>query len=649
MPTQIIDGFRLNAATPIDSRMVTTGQTSRNNLAYKYEGLRVYDLTDKKPYVYIDGAWVAESGSAGGGSGEGAAISGTTGRIVKYDNTYASGATNSAIYDASTSLTSPRIGIGTSAPASGMALHVIGNVQATSFKGNIGAENITSGQLALTRLTTGPASGSYVLKSLNGNVSWVAESATAGTIAVTNETTYTSQAYLVFAKSYGSGGAQLFANDASTSKRIAIKPDTSQILASADTANITRPGYSFVGADTAGLYGVSTEIGLVFSGKKQLSIKDGNHTLYNSSTIAVLTTVSTGVSIGSNNAAAFDLFLKAGTGALATPSISWAGDTSTGIWRSAAGKISVSATGVKVLEIGSQLLVPTGTEALPSLSFIGYTNSGLYRTSTELGLSFNGTKKIYTDGSTLTLSTTTTSISSTTTNVTGTLNVTGITTINNKLNTTALATLASLTVNGPTIISGSNTLNVGGTTTLSTTTTGSLTATGTFRANSISEFNNDVYIKNSSDLTVDRRVYVKDMLNTTYLFQIRDSTVSSAAPVYMGRYQSDQTATGDFWIRVDKSNTSSGVNWDGYWTFNPSGLFTTKKIKIKDVSKTIAFSVSSSSGVTYNHNLGYIPIAVVSCLDGNVNPNITSLTATSIRIYNYNSGGNAAVGTIYLW
>lgn len=390
MAIQIIDGFRLNAATPIDSRMVTTGLTSRNNLAYKYEGLRVYDISEKKPYVYIDGAWKAESGSAAGGSSEGAAISGTTNRIVKYDNAFPSGATNSAIYDASTSLSSPRIGIGTSAPTAGIALDVIGHVRATSFRGNIGAENITSGQLALTRLSTGPLSGSYVLKSLNGNVSWVAESATAGTIAVTNETTYTSQAYLVFAKTWGSGGAQLFANDATATKRIAIKPDTSQILASSATENITKPGYSFVGVDTAGLYGVSTEIGLAFNGKKQLSIKDGNHTLYNSSSSAVLTTVSTGVSIGSNNTTTFDLFLKAGTGALATPNISWAGDTSTGIWRSAAGKISVSAIGVKVLEIGSQLLVPVGSAAAPGLSFLGTTNAGIYQASSKINFSVAG-------------------------------------------------------------------------------------------------------------------------------------------------------------------------------------------------------------------------------------------------------------------
>ena len=68
-----------------------------------------------------------------------------------------------------------------------------------------------------------------------------------------------------------------------------------------------------------------------------------------------------------------------------------------------------------------------------------------------------------------------------------------------------------------------------------------------------------------------------------------------------------------------------------------------------EVATTIAFSVPHGSGVTYNHNLGYIPIANIQCQDGNVNPNITLLSTTQIRIYNFNSGGNTALGTIYLW
>ena len=63
---------------------------------------------------------------------------------------------------------------------------------------------------------------------------------------------------------------------------------------------------------------------------------------------------------------------------------------------------------------------------------------------------------------------------------------------------------------------------------------------------------------------------------------------------------------------------------------------------------TIAINVPASTGVTYNHNLGYVPMPTVVCNDGNVHPNITLLTDTQIRIYN-NPGTSTAVGTIYLW
>ena len=69
MSTQIVDNFQLNVGKPIDSRMVTSGTASRNALKFKYEGLRVYDIINKAPYVYIDSAWQQESSSGGGGGG----------------------------------------------------------------------------------------------------------------------------------------------------------------------------------------------------------------------------------------------------------------------------------------------------------------------------------------------------------------------------------------------------------------------------------------------------------------------------------------------------------------------------------------------------------------------------------------------------
>ena len=96
MSTQIIDNFKVNVSKPIDSRMVTTGSTSRDSIQYKYEGLRVFDTTDKVAYVYLNGAWVSESSASGTNN---IGISGTQYSLL-YFNT-SSTVASSKIYDKS--------------------------------------------------------------------------------------------------------------------------------------------------------------------------------------------------------------------------------------------------------------------------------------------------------------------------------------------------------------------------------------------------------------------------------------------------------------------------------------------------------------------------------------------------------------------
>ena len=60
---QIIDGFTLNNAKPIDDRLVTSGTASRDAIVYKYNGLRIYDIDSKKPYVWDGSAWTSENSS----------------------------------------------------------------------------------------------------------------------------------------------------------------------------------------------------------------------------------------------------------------------------------------------------------------------------------------------------------------------------------------------------------------------------------------------------------------------------------------------------------------------------------------------------------------------------------------------------------
>jgi hypothetical protein len=52
MPIQIIDGFNLGASKPIDSRIVASGSTARDQIKYKYDGLLVVDTKDYKPYIW---------------------------------------------------------------------------------------------------------------------------------------------------------------------------------------------------------------------------------------------------------------------------------------------------------------------------------------------------------------------------------------------------------------------------------------------------------------------------------------------------------------------------------------------------------------------------------------------------------------------
>ena len=69
MAIQIIDGFQVNIASPIDNRIVASGSTARNAIPYKYHGLRVFDISDNIPYVWNGSSWVSENASGIVGSG----------------------------------------------------------------------------------------------------------------------------------------------------------------------------------------------------------------------------------------------------------------------------------------------------------------------------------------------------------------------------------------------------------------------------------------------------------------------------------------------------------------------------------------------------------------------------------------------------
>ena len=269
MPIQSVDNFQINVAKPIDSRMVTSGTVSRDNLAYKYEGLRVYDTENKAPYVWIDGAWKQESSSASGsgsGSGSGTTVgsisSGTNYHLLKYTGT---GTTvgDSVIIDKSSGTTT-NVGIGKQ-PGGSYALDVNGKIKGSIFEGILNGSFLVDASVSNSKLTPYTSDG-YILKTVNSSVQWVSD--VNKSVTIKNTTVDTNVNYLLFSNSpFSTSGNTLYANNNGT-KIIGVKPSTSQILGSSDATfnDATKPAYSFFNTENAGLYGNSGEIGLAFAG-----------------------------------------------------------------------------------------------------------------------------------------------------------------------------------------------------------------------------------------------------------------------------------------------------------------------------------------------------------------------------------------------
>ena len=169
---QIIDGFTVNTAQPIDDRLVTSGTASRDAIVYKYNGLRVYDTDSKQPYVWDGSIWTSESSSS-------VTISGTTttGNIPVFAN-------NTQI--ANSIMTQGTVGsekyINISSGYLQYALKVTGTVEATSFRGS-GNEltnipgSALSGNIDVNKISpvSSPSPGEvYILKSGTAVPEWTA-------------------------------------------------------------------------------------------------------------------------------------------------------------------------------------------------------------------------------------------------------------------------------------------------------------------------------------------------------------------------------------------------------------------------------------------------------------------------------------------
>ena len=165
MPIQIIDGFKVKDYSPIDNRIVATGSISRNYMPYKYDGLRVWDLIDQIPYVWINGKWQKENlnsvifyGKVKPGftqsSFNGLAV--TTSNLLKVWNSETNELINSniteSIYNKKPTVS---INFGAKLPDFNSTLDVNGGLSSNGFTGNgsgitdLNASEIKSGKLSI--------------------------------------------------------------------------------------------------------------------------------------------------------------------------------------------------------------------------------------------------------------------------------------------------------------------------------------------------------------------------------------------------------------------------------------------------------------------------------------------------------------------
>jgi len=183
MPIQILDNFEVNVAKPIDNRFVVGSQSfyiNKEQIPYRYPGLRIWDLNDSFPYVWTGVTWSNEnqSGSVIG--------SGTPGLLPKFfGSNPTSNIINSQIFDDGTN-----VGINILTPTD--RLHVVGNIRSTgNFIGNgslltsLNATEITSGSLSLDRITAG-SSGQILVRGLSNAQFVNSSSITVGTSSVAN-------------------------------------------------------------------------------------------------------------------------------------------------------------------------------------------------------------------------------------------------------------------------------------------------------------------------------------------------------------------------------------------------------------------------------------------------------------------------------
>jgi hypothetical protein len=332
MSIQIIDNFNLSVAKPIDDRFVVGSQSlypnisynDKNDIPYKYPGLRVWDLNLGVPFVWSGTTWTSENSISISGSGS-----------ASYVPKFVGPPTSSTLGNSNIYISGNSVGINNTSITAGYTLDIIGGVRsqgATGFSGvgtlltNLNATNISTGTMSLARLANNNTSG-WILTSgasqpLYVNPSTVTVGAASASV-VFNETGNSNVHYVgFFSDSTGSLQSKVskFSTSTNTLSRQLTYQPSSGILASA----IIQAGtISVTGNISASTFGNINSSGNI------------------SAALAISAT--TYMQAGTK------LLVGAGTAAL--PSISFISSTNMGLFKVDSTKLGISVDGVESLRV----------------------------------------------------------------------------------------------------------------------------------------------------------------------------------------------------------------------------------------------------------------------------------------------------------
>ena len=271
MAIQIIDGFQVNTALPIDNRIVASGSAARNAIPYKYHGLRVFDISNNIPYVWNGSSWISENASGVVGSG-----------TAEYIPLYTSSnvISNSLLYQYNGIIKTADNGNGADLaqidPEYGTVYAQGGFYGPGTSITNISATNITTGTLPLSRLQGVGSTGQIIVAGVT-TPSWTNQSqlsvgtasvaVNATQVSITSTDASSTERYLTFIDTINTSPVN---NTVKANTTLRFKPSTGQLLI--NSGAVATPGIGIIGTTNTGIYKYSTNgLGITVAGSEKAS------------------------------------------------------------------------------------------------------------------------------------------------------------------------------------------------------------------------------------------------------------------------------------------------------------------------------------------------------------------------------------------